>query len=142
MRKAVPELRIVDDALWARVKKRQAELDGKRGEEGTASNLPFWRQRRPTYLLSGLLRCGVCGGGVSVISATHVGCSAARNKGEAVCGYRRTVKRDLVEGTVLDALRTRLMAPEVYAAFVRGFTAEWNAEQRGAPSRRKASAMS
>ena len=30
-----------------------------------------------------------------------------------------------------DALRTRLMAPEVYAAFVRGFTAEWNSEQKG-----------
>ena len=28
LRRAVPELRIVDDVLWARVKERQAELDG------------------------------------------------------------------------------------------------------------------
>ena len=30
---------------------------------------------------------------------------------------------------MLDALRTHLMAPEVYGAFVRGFTAEWNKER-------------
>ena len=36
-----------------------------------------------------------------------------------------------LEASVLDALREWLVAPEVYAGFVRGFTAEWNAEQRG-----------
>ena len=31
--------------------------------------LPFWSKRRPRYLFSGLMRCGVCGGGFSKISA-------------------------------------------------------------------------
>ncbi|WP_237480693.1 recombinase family protein [Lichenibacterium dinghuense] len=131
LRKPVPELRIVDDALWARVKGRQTEMDGRRGGNAASESLPFWRQKRPSYLLSGLLRYGACGGGVSVISATHVGCSDARNRGASVCTNRRTMKRSVLEDTVLDALRTRLMAPEVYAAFVRGFTAEWNAAQKG-----------
>ena len=73
----------------------------------------------------------MCGGGCSKISATHVGCSNARNKGEAVCNSRRTVKLADLEDSVLEALRTRLLAPEIYAAFVRGFTAEWNVVQKG-----------
>jgi site-specific DNA recombinase len=39
--------------------------------------------RRASYLFSGLMRCGVCGGGFSKISAAHFGCSTARNKGPA-----------------------------------------------------------
>ena len=113
-------------ALWDAVRARQAALnDGRKvASEDTAESLPFWAQRRPIYLLSDLLRCGCCCGGFSVVSATHVGCSNARNKGEAICAKRRTIKRELVEATVLDALRTRLMAQKPYAAFVRGFTAE------------------
>ena len=87
--------------------------------------------QRPKGLLSKLLRCGCCGGGFSVVSATHVGCSNVRNKGDAVCTHRRTIKRELVEATVLAALRGHLMGPEIYAAFLCGFTAEWNAEQEG-----------
>ncbi len=132
VRVEVPQLSLVGRDLWKAVKDRQAALDAGEGAiEGTPAKLPFWRQQRPTYLLSGLIRCGSCGGGMSVISATHVGCSSARNKGEAVCTNRRTIKRSVLEETVLDALRTRLMSPDVYAAFVRGFTAEWNAAQKG-----------
>ncbi len=132
VRVEVLQLSLVGRDLWKAVKDRQAALDAGEGAiEGTPAKLPFWRQQRPTYLLSGLIRCGSCGGGMSVISATHVGCSSARNKGEAVCTNRRTIKRSVLEETVLDALRTRLMSPDVYAAFVRGFTAEWNAAQKG-----------
>lgn len=132
VRVEVPQLSLVGRDLWGAVKDRQAALDAGGGEiEGTPAKLPFWRQQRPTYLLSGLIRCGSCGGGMSVISATHVGCSSARNKGEAVCGNRRTIKSADLEHGVLAALRGRLMAPEVYAALVRRFTAEWNAEQKG-----------
>ena len=65
-----------------------------------------------------------------MVSETHLGCSNARNKGDAVCTNRRTVKRTFIEGKVLDALRERLMAPELYDSFARGFTAEWNREQK------------
>jgi hypothetical protein len=46
-----------------------------------------------------------------------------------VCTNRRTIKRTDLEAEVLDALRTCLMAPEIYGSFVAGFTAEWNKEQ-------------
>jgi hypothetical protein len=35
---------------------------------------------------------------MSMISATHLGCSAARNKG--TCGNRRTIARDALERRV------------------------------------------
>ncbi|MCU0906228.1 MAG: recombinase family protein [Rhodobacteraceae bacterium] len=73
----VPELRIVDEGLWQAVKARQAGL--KRSHGAGAEN-SFRDRRRPKYLLSGLTRCGVCGGGYSMISATHVGCSTARTR--------------------------------------------------------------
>ena len=70
------------------------------------------------------------GGGCSKISANLFGCSTARNKG--TCGNLLTIRRDLLEATVLDALHHRLMDPELYAVFVAEFTAEWNRLQADA----------
>ncbi len=60
--------------------------------------------KRPQYLLSGLLVCGACGGGFSKINSARYGCSAARNKGESVCNSKKTIKRSMLESTVLNAL--------------------------------------
>ena len=76
----VPELRIIDDALWAAAKARQKDLEA-RGRPDSSDEPGFWDRRRPRFLLSGLMRCGVCGGGYSKISAHLFGCSMARNKG-------------------------------------------------------------
>ena len=129
MRVAVPHLRIVDQALWASARRRRAALDA--AAKPAADGSTFRSMQRATYLLSKLIHCGSCGGGFSVLSATHLGCSNSRNKGRAICANRRTVKRVVVEAKVLDALSSQLMAPEVYAAFVRGFTAEWSNVQKG-----------
>jgi len=110
------------------VKARQAALDVKATPACDGST--FQSKQRGKHLFSKLLTCDACGGGFSMISETHLGCSNARNKGDAVCTNRRTVKREFVEATVLDALRERLMAPELYDSFARGFTAEWNREQK------------
>lgn len=120
--KSVLHLRIVTDDLWNNVRARQVDLDGKATPAADGQTLQS--KQRPKYLLSGLVTCGACGGDMSVISATHIGCSAARNKGAMACTYRRTIARTALEATVLDALRTRLMAPALYAAFVRGFVAD------------------
>ena len=123
----VPDLRIVDDSLWARVKARQGAAALPRGENrGTALS----KANRPRYLFSGMLTCGACGGGMSVISATHIGCSAARNKG--TCENRRTIARAELERRVLGALSSRLMAPEIFAVFCEEFTAETNRIRRKA----------
>ena len=60
VRRERPEHRIIDQELWDRVKARQAELDSSRGGKGSQG---YWDRRRPRYLLTGLMTCGVCGGG-------------------------------------------------------------------------------
>ena len=72
------------------------------------------------------MRCGVCGGGFSKISEAHFGCSTARNKGETVCGNRLTIRRDALEATVMEGLRSRLMDPALFKVFAEEFAAEWN----------------
>ncbi len=79
--KDVPELRIIDEALWDRVKDRQKSLHHEKA---------FYDKQRPRKLLSYLLKCGSCGGGLSKISAHLYGCSTARNKG--TCDNRLTVQ--------------------------------------------------
>jgi site-specific DNA recombinase len=88
------------------------------------------RARRPNYLLSGLLKCGACGGGFSKISQSHYGCSTARNKG--TCDNLLAIRRDKLEATVLDGLKHRLMQPELVTAFVDEFHREIN---RGGPNK-------
>ena len=126
----LPELRIVSDELWNAARARQSVLDkGREGRAVTEGPAPFWSKQRPRYIFSGLMRCGACGGGYSKISATHFGCSTARNKGETACGNLLTIRRDVLEGTVLDALRERLMDPDLFKSFVQGFTEVWNRGQ-------------
>jgi site-specific DNA recombinase len=116
------ELRIVSETVWQRVKQRQqltriAVLK----DEG---NVRSERARRPAYLLSGLIRCGVCGGGFSKRSETHYGCSTAHERG--TCSNRLRIRRDVLEASVLSGLRTHLMRPELVREFITEYQRELN----------------
>ncbi|MGY6704641.1 recombinase family protein [Roseinatronobacter sp.] len=74
----VPHLRIIDDDLWARVKRRQGAI---RDDIVTARDATpdqgaprAERGKRPSYLFSGRLSCGCCGANYIMISATRYGC--------------------------------------------------------------------
>ena len=128
----VPELRIIDDELCEAVRARQGRLSHREKQSPDTADppsAPFWSKQRPKHLFSRLTRCGTCGGGFSMISKSHLGCSTARNKGETACANRLTIRRDVLESTVLDGLRARLMDPALYQAFAAEFTAEWNRMQ-------------
>lgn len=57
----VPELRIIDAALWDRVKARQAGIREAMSPAGVGDARPrSERARRPDYVLSGLVRCDCC----------------------------------------------------------------------------------
>jgi site-specific DNA recombinase len=85
---------------------------------------PFWARTRPKYLLSGLLRCGACGGSYTKISANLFGCAIARNKG--TCDNRVNIRRETIETIVLDGLKHRLMDPDLFKIFAEEFTREFN----------------
>ena len=116
----VPSLRIVDEDLWQQVKSKQSQTRRTISDNGNRRETV----RRPRYLLSGLLKCGACGGGFSKVSKHHYGCSTARNK--ATCDNMLVIRRDVLEQTVLDGLKNQLMQPEAYKAFVDEFTKEYN----------------
>jgi site-specific DNA recombinase len=120
--KDVPALRNVDQALWDAAKARQKDLDQRAPG--------FWERQRPQYLLSGLLKCGQCGGGFSKINANRYGCSSARNKGASVCTNKKTIKRDDLEAAVLGALQTHLMPESLVQIFCEEYTRHLNALRR------------
>ena len=103
----VPEMRIVSDALWTRVKKRQAEV----GELFTRpSSNPLNVAHRPLYLLSGLLECAECGGPYAVSGKDRYSCTNHRKglpsdalNGEC-CSNTKTILRRNVEKRVLSIL--------------------------------------
>jgi DNA invertase Pin-like site-specific DNA recombinase len=68
----VPELRIIDDALWDRVKKRQMAV--RDNYDATTTN-KLNRTHRPSYLLSGILRCAHCGGPYAISGKDRYSCT-------------------------------------------------------------------
>jgi site-specific DNA recombinase len=117
----VPDLRIVDQSIWDDVKARQASLAFDTTRD---SGNPMNDRRRPKHLLGGLIKCGCCGGGYSLISKDLLGCSTARNKG--TCSNRMNIRRDALEASILNGLRKHLMEPELFKEFCAEFTREVN----------------
>ncbi|MEJ6011797.1 recombinase family protein [Novosphingobium aquae] len=120
----VPELRIVEDALWDEVKARQIAVKTPSSPHDERPENTLRERNRPRYLLSGLTKCGCCGGGYSMVSGDLLGCSTARNKG--TCNNRTNIRRDRLEERVLNALRHHLMDPALFAEFCDEFTREMN----------------
>ena len=84
----------------------------------------FRDHRRPKRLLTGLIRCGSCGGNLAATGQDYLACTAARSG--AGCDNRTSVKRSVIERAVLEGLRDRLMLPDAVESFVKGFHAEMN----------------
>jgi site-specific DNA recombinase len=122
----VPELRIIDADLWGRVQSRLAGI-----RENAGANAPdrdrWWDRRRPQHLLSTKCVCGLCGGSFTNIGRDYLACSAARK--QSICSNNQSIRREVLDTLILDALRTRMMQPELVAEFVAAFTQEWNGLQ-------------
>jgi site-specific DNA recombinase len=112
-----PRLRIVDDETWGLVRDLKA----------TKSRLATHVKRRPAHLLSGLLRCGCCGSGMSVhdrdkTGKTRVRCSAVRESGS--CSNNRIFYLPDIEKAVLDGMAEELKDPRLIETYVRKYNEE------------------
>ncbi|WP_246033037.1 recombinase zinc beta ribbon domain-containing protein [Falsirhodobacter xinxiangensis] len=116
----VPDLRLIDPALWEEVKARQ------QGRKIEQTDKEAWERRKPRFLLTGLVKCGCCGGGFSTIGKDRFGCSNSRNKGTSVCSNRTGISRQELEGRILTALSDRLMDPDLVKVFADEYVAERN----------------
>lgn len=122
----VPELRIVDDELWKRVKKRQTEIRESANQPSTGNRLAAMKRRK--FLLSGLLICGQCGGSYSIICQDYYGCRRYRASG--TCSNRAMIKRESVEQRVIGGIKEQMLVPDGIKAFIAEFQAEWNRRNR------------
>ena len=98
-------LRIVPRDLFAAAQERKNDRTLMR-EEGAYT-------RRPKRVLSGLLRCGTCGGGISVHDKDHdrirVRCSSYNEN--RMCSEKRRFYLDRIERAVIEGLREQMANP-------------------------------
>ena len=112
-----PDLRIVSDELWQAVRRRQ-EISFHSMPRDSEGN-PLNRLHRKTHVLSGLIRCGVCGGPMAITAKGRYGCSTYRaNRG---CINSQTIPRVDVEERVLGGLKQRLFNSDMVGEFIDEF---------------------
>lgn len=128
----VPELRIIDDALWGAVRARQGTIKVKN------TDVPIWDRRRPRTLFSGLMACGQCGGGFSKVNKHSFGCSTARNKCKAYCTNMAMISQVELEELVLEALQDNLMDEDALKVFCEEYAKERNRLQATVSQNRSA----
>ena len=115
-----PHLRIIDDALWQKAQDLRARFDGKRVDT----------TRRPKHLLSGLGRCGICGGSWSVIGRERWGCSKYREGGANACSNNRVIKTEIMEARVIEGLQNQMLDPAYVEAYLREYHLEHERKSR------------
>ncbi|NQW08463.1 MAG: recombinase family protein, partial [Alphaproteobacteria bacterium] len=125
--KDVPELRIVDDALWDRVKARQAGIRTSEPVKKLRESR-FWERRRAKHLLTGMVFCASCGDAFASLGQDYLGCSRARSSKS--CANTQSIRRSELEGRILDALKCNLMAPGQVEVFIAEFHAEVERQRR------------
>ena len=112
-----PELKIIDDTLWARVRKR---IDTGRDEHGRKRYM-----RKGNSLFGGLMLCPYCGGKLVVVNGHSYGCIEAKEKGKTVCnGF--SVNRDKLEKALLKMLKNDLLSVKAAQQFEQHFKKEVN----------------
>ena len=113
IRTQVPHLRIIDDETWNAVQAIKARYASPSGNQ---------RQTRKR-LLTGLVKCGACGGSMTIVNRERYYCSAKRERG--TCDSTVGIKATELENRVLSGLKDILLGNEdLLEAFVREFKAE------------------
>jgi site-specific DNA recombinase len=106
MRSQSEDLRIISDEVFARATEQRERMrrDNRVQALGGMARTPAARQ----YLLSGLLKCGVCGHNMPVVGSHPVryGCKMHRQRG--TCSNSVTIRLDLLEQALRDGLKGRL----------------------------------
>ena len=118
-----PELRVVSEELWQRVKVRleeRAAIFPRLGKK-LAGRPRF--QDESAYLLVGFVRCSVCGGPVGTESRSHgsngtrqlvphYACLDNRRRGKAICANPVALRQDILDRKILGAI-AEVLQPEI-----------------------------
>ena len=120
-----PELRVVSEDLWQRVKARLAQRAAIFPRSQSTKKL-IGRPRHQdesAYLLVGFVRCAACGGPVGTESRAHgsngsrqliphYACLDNRRRGTAICANRVALRQDILDRAIVKAI-TETLQPTV-----------------------------
>jgi uncharacterized repeat protein (TIGR03803 family) len=106
----LPNLRIVDPAIWDKVQTRLSTIRTASGAD-QPDRPKYWEKRRAGHLLTQKVFCGVCGGIMTNRGKDYLGCSKAARQG--LGANTKGMRRPEIDALVIDGLRSRLMAPDV-----------------------------
>lgn len=115
-----PELAIVDKATWEAAQSRAA---GRR--EAKPDHAKGAGPGRPMRnLLSGILRCGCCGGPLVVIDSYRYGCSTNKDRGAAACPNPVAVPKKAADMAMVAGVQRELLTEDAFQRFAAAVTAE------------------
>jgi site-specific DNA recombinase len=114
-----PHLRIIDQRIWeAANARREKNRIGARGRHYCVAE---------PHLLSGLLRCGECGGDMRITGNSpggrRVGCSTAIHGGG--CTNKKTYGLDKLQGGIVSNMRSQLTNVDAIKEAARAFHEQW-----------------
>ena len=124
LRVPAPQLRIVEDRAWdaAHTRLGNARANYLRGTKGRLWGRPA-DGVESKYLLSGLARCGECGGSLVVRSRSHgrrrayyYACTSYHHRGRSVCQNRLEMPLAAADEAVLTQLELDALSPNVIEA--------------------------
>ncbi|MGK2286546.1 recombinase family protein [Pedomonas sp. V897] len=110
----VPDLRIFDQTLWDAV---QDQLKARQKPRTVLAE-----KRRPKHLLSGLIKCSVCGANYVVAGRDYYKCASTKERG--TCHNTLSVRRPVIEQAVLSTLQSSLLSPAQIDLFVEEYRRE------------------
>ena len=120
VRHELPEIRIVSEEQWMAVH-RQIQLVNEKWGPKRIGGFNRTEQSR-TYLFSGLLVCGICGGGITITTGGEkpvYGCFGRRFRG--TCTNDLYIRQATLEQQLIEALTSRLLRPDMLEHAVTSF---------------------
>ena len=133
---ASPELRIVDDELWSAVIDLGNGLQALRWDAIRMGSRPLNRAHRREFLLSGLLTCGCCGGGFTIVGKDRYGCATRRGPADPRQRHHHQPARNTSRPASLGAFKGRLLTRGRVEEYVRAFAEAWAELEREAGAKR------
>ena len=112
-----PDLRIISDELWDNVKKEQKKRKDKTASKKDGKNHGARTGPGPKFLLSGLIKCSMCGSTYIIVSPNKYGCGSAHRAGSAICTNKEKILKDEIEKSLISSIQTDLFQPEVIEVF-------------------------
>jgi hypothetical protein len=125
---SAPHLRIVSDELFAAVERRFETTKRLWGVDDTGLTSGHQKQ---VYLFSGLLRCGECGGSITLVggraetSRSEYGCSLHTQRGDNICKNSLRIQRRQIEEKLLTGLQEKVLREEFIDYVICGLQEEF-----------------